>query len=297
MIYIYTKILFRYLYSMWNVNTLLKLGFKKRLSSLNIDEIKKDTDTLFILGSGASINTINEKGWETIKKNNSIGLNYWPIHDFVPSLLMFEMPRGERGKVFYDVLRKKKDLYLKTPLIFKGLYKNRRDFYGIERVKSLFDEDLIDTIYLSHELSIPGRNQKEFAKGLKHLDAMGFFSDKKQISSLGQYRGTVTCAIIFGIKAGYKNIVLCGVDLNDTKYFYEESAQYYKDKGIEVPISGQTTTIHKTNIALPNVLPVSNAIVLLNEFFEKKYNGKLYVANKKSALFPDLEFYNLSDEV
>ncbi|RZL47423.1 MAG: hypothetical protein EOP00_11980 [Pedobacter sp.] len=61
MIYIYTKILFRYLYSMWNVNTLLKLGFKKRLSSLDIDEIKKDTDTLFILGSGASINTINGK--------------------------------------------------------------------------------------------------------------------------------------------------------------------------------------------------------------------------------------------
>lgn len=282
---------------MWNVHTLLKLGFKRRLSSLEIKAIKKDTDTLFVLGSGASINTIGEKGWETIKKNNSIGLNYWPIHDFVPSLLMFEMPRGERGKIFYDVLLKKKDLYLKTPLIFKGLYKNRRDFYGIERVKSLFHKDLIDTIYLSNELSIPGRNEKEFTKGLKHLDFLGFFSNKKRIGSLGQYRGTVTCAIIFGIKAGYKKIVLCGVDLNDTKYFYEESAQYYSDKGIEVPISGQTTTIHKTNIALPNVLPVSNAIVLLNEFFEKKYKGKLYVANKKSALFPDLEFYNLSDEV
>lgn len=269
MIYIYSKIIFRYLYSIWNVNTLLKLGFKKRLSSLNLDEIKKGSDTLFILGSGASINTISQKGWETIKENSSIGLNFWPIHDFVPSLLMFEMPRGERGKVFYDVLRMKKDLYIKIPLIFKGLYKNRKDFYGIDQVKSLFDEDLIDTIYLSRELSIPGRNQREFAKGLIHLDALGFFSNKNQISSLGQYRGTVTCAIIFGIKAGYKNIVLCGIDLNDTKYFYEESSQYYRDKGIEVPESGQTNTCHKTNIALPNILPISSSISLLNEFFKK----------------------------
>lgn len=268
-----------------------------RLTDLNIDQIKNGRDTLFILGSGASINKISQEGWEIIKKNNSIGLNFWPIHDFVPSFLMFEMPRGERGKVFYEVLRKKKDLYLKTPLIFKGLYKNRKDFYGIEQVKSLFDEDLIGTIYLSYELSIPGRNSNEFANGLKYLDALGFFSNDKKISSLGQYRGTVTCAIVFGIKAGYKNIVLCGIDLNDTKYFYEESSQYYRDKGIEVPVSGQTTTFHKTNIALPNLLPVSTSILMLNDFFQKKYNGKLYVSNRKSALFPFLEYYNLSDEI
>ena len=296
MIYIYSKILFRYLYSVWNVHTLFNLGFKNRLSDLNIDAIKKNTDTLFILGSGASINNISEKGWEKIRQNNSIGLNYWPIHDFVPSYLMFEMPSGERSKAFYNVLSKKKEFYGKIPLIFKGLYKNRKDFYGIKKVKSLFHQDLINTIYLSHELSIPGRNEEEFSRGLKHLDLMGFFSDQKQIASLGQYRGTVTCAVIFGIKAGYKKIVLCGVDLNDTKYFYEESAEYYRSKGIEVPTSGQTTTIHKTNIAQPNVLPVSKAIILLNDFFNQKYGGQLFVANKKSALFPDLEFYNLSDE-
>jgi hypothetical protein len=281
---------------MWNVKTLLKLGFNKRLSSLEINRIKGQTDTLFVLGSGASINNISKKGWEIIENNNSVGLNYWPIHDFIPTFLMFEMPRGERGNFFYDVLWKKKSLYANTPIIFKGLYKNRKDFNGIEKVKTLFHPDLIDNIYLSYELSIPGRNENEFKLGLNHLDLTGFFSTGKQIQSLGQYRGTVTCALIFGIKAGYKNIVLCGVDLNDTKYFYEDLAKYYQDKGIAVPPTGQTETIHKTNIALHNVLPVSKVIILLQDFFSEKHSGKIYVSNKKSALFPELEFYNLSDE-
>lgn len=296
MIYIYAKIVFRYLYSMWNVWTLLKRGFRRRLVNLDIYRFKGNTDTLFVLGSGASINSISKNGWKTINKNNSLGLNFWPIHDFVPTFLMFEMPRGERGNSFYEVLWKKKDLYANTPLIFKGLFRNRKDFDGIDKVRTLFHKDLIENIYLSYELSLPGRNENEFKLGLKQLDMIGFFKKSNQIQSLGQYRGTVTCAVIFGIKAGYKNIVLCGVDLNNTNYFYEELAQYYTDMGISVPSTGQTETIHKTNIALPGVLPISKAIMLLQEFFSKKYDGKIYVSNNKSALYPELELYNFPNE-
>ena len=296
-LYIFTKSLFRYYYSVFNVKKLLKYGFKWKLKSLDIKSLKK-SDTLFVLGSGSSINNINEEGWEHIKSHNSIGLNYWPIHDFIPDIVMFEMPRGDRGKFFYDLLKIKKDLYKNTPFIFKGLYKNRKDFNGIKEVSKKFPLKLVENMYLGYELSLPGRNINEFEAGLEILFKRGFFNSNSNINTLAQYRGTVTCAISFAIKAGFKKIVLCGVDLNDTKYFYEQMSSYYTQKGIPVPPTGQVGSVHKTNIELNNVIPISKAIEIFDRFFNEKYGGKIYVSNSKSALYPNIAYYKIqSDEI
>ena len=45
----------------------------------------KQSDTLFILGSGGSIATCSDKQWETIGKHDSIGFNFWLLHEFVPT--------------------------------------------------------------------------------------------------------------------------------------------------------------------------------------------------------------------
>lgn len=295
MLYIITKSLYRYFYSILNIRILLRNGFSRTLNDLDLKDVK-GSETLFILGSGSSINSIGADGWNTIKSSTSIGLNFWPIHDFVPDLLMFEMPRGDRGKQFYKLLVQKEDTYSQIPLIFKGLYKNRKDFGDILNVSKLFPKKLLNNIYLGKEISIPGRSENEFASALKNLKRIGFFSKSRSIDCIAQYRGTVTCAIILGIKAGYKHIVLCGVDLNNTKYFYEDNATYYSEKGIDVPVSGQEGTIHKTNVTLPEVLPISSAIKILDTFFNNEFGGKIYTSNKESALSPMLDYYDLSQK-
>jgi len=56
----------------------------KPLSALNISHYKK-SDTLFVLGSGESINKLGLDAWDVIKKNDTVSFKYWLIHDFVPN--------------------------------------------------------------------------------------------------------------------------------------------------------------------------------------------------------------------
>jgi hypothetical protein len=293
MIYGIAKIGYRYVRCALNIRSLLRNGFRSRLSSLNISTIKGSSETLFVLGSGASINRISEKGWDNIKSNVSVGLNYWPIHDFIPSLLMFEIPRGNRSQFFFDVLELKKVEYSGVPLLLKGLYKDKRDFGDITEVHKNFPKELIPNIYLCSEFSLPGRDEQEYIHSLEWLFRLGFFKDRSYVETLAQYRGTVMCAIIFGIKAGFKKIVLCGIDLSDTKYFYEEERLYYENKGINVPPTGQIGDVHKTNVRINKALPISDAILLLDKLFFERMGGMIFTSSQNSALFPYLNYYEL----
>jgi hypothetical protein len=59
---------------------------------------KKTSDTLYILGSGPSINHLSSKCFSLIKEADSIGFNFWFAHEFVPSFYCFQHTRfgGER---------------------------------------------------------------------------------------------------------------------------------------------------------------------------------------------------------
>jgi hypothetical protein len=50
----------------------------------------KTSDTVFILGSGWSINEIPDERWSAIARHESIGFNFWPVHPFVPCIFVFE---------------------------------------------------------------------------------------------------------------------------------------------------------------------------------------------------------------
>jgi hypothetical protein len=293
MVYRLIKIVYRYIICELNIRTLLRNHFINRLSSLDLTKIGDKKDVLFILGSGASINEISKQGWKNISEGVSVGLNYWIIHDFVPSLLMFEIPRSERANYFFNILHKKKSVYQGVPMLLKGLYLNRTHFNKIHKLYRKFPKELLSEIYLCQEFPIPGKNDVEYTKALNMLFKLDFFKKRENATTLAQYRGTVMCAIIFGIIAGFKNIVLCGVDLNNTNYFYEEDKIYYESKGLTVPPTGQEGVVHKTNIRLKNSLPISDAIVILSKFYSKHMNGKICVANKNSALYPTLDYYEI----
>jgi len=289
--YILAKLAYRYFYSTWNVHALRKEGFEFGYDDF-LNHVTYKSDTFFVLGSGASINSYDEEDWDHISQHNSVGLNFWPVHDFVPDMLMFEIPRGSRQEEFFKLMRCKVDAYRGVPMIMKGSYKNKSDFGDMSELKVSLGSELINDIHIGKEVNIPGRNQEELRMSLSLLDKIGFFNQMGRLSTLGQYRGSVTCAIILGMKLGFKKIVLCGVDLNNTEYFYEQNKEVYLRKGIPVPTTGQSGPVHKTNIPLANrVLPISDAIELLNVHFVSKCEGEVLVMGSRSALFPALRNY------
>src|ERR1035441_1165666 len=58
------------------------------LETLDLSRIKT-SDTVFVLGSGWSINEIGDERWKVIGRHDSIAMNFWPAHALVPRIYMF----------------------------------------------------------------------------------------------------------------------------------------------------------------------------------------------------------------
>lgn len=68
-----------------------------RLRRLTLDMLieKRSSDTLFVLGSGASVCQYSHDQWATIGMADSIGMNNWILHDFVPTFYAAELIADE----------------------------------------------------------------------------------------------------------------------------------------------------------------------------------------------------------
>ena len=104
-------------------------------------------------------------------------------------------------------------------------------------------------------------------------------------------RSSLTVLLSFGFFAGYNKIVLCGVDLNNTKYFYTEDNLYYKKKGVPIPPNKQKGKIHKTIDPSYGDITIDNIIYNLNKLIFEEQNIRLFIGSKKSALYPMLPYY------
>src|ERR1700732_770880 len=60
-----------------------------RLDELDLRKWQ-NSDTLFILGSGPSINQISSERWAAISHHDTIGFNFWLYHRFVPKIYFAE---------------------------------------------------------------------------------------------------------------------------------------------------------------------------------------------------------------
>ena len=70
------------------------------LETLDIESLRA-SDTLFALGSAWSINDIADERWRIIGRHDSVGINFWPVHPFVPRFFHFEnMSHGEQPEMY-----------------------------------------------------------------------------------------------------------------------------------------------------------------------------------------------------
>ncbi|WP_053976510.1 hypothetical protein [Mangrovimonas xylaniphaga] len=168
---------------------------------------KKKSDTVFILGSGESINELTKKDWEEIKRNNIIGLNYSFVHPVIPDYHLMEMiPLREMQSFFCDVT---KDRFTNVDMFFqyKHVIKSGFDLstYGHKKNMYVHIPKLLPTIY-------PGVLEK-------YLNNL--FSKKGGLTmqSLVHHNSHIGCAVMFAQALGYKKIVMLGIDLNGGNYF------------------------------------------------------------------------------
>lgn len=288
---VYRKYISSFLAKKWANSLLLE---KPVVQNLVAWKAKCKGDTFFVLGSGSSINNITKQEWQNISENTSIGLNYWCIHDFIPTFYLAEIPAGERAEVWTKIINDRiieyqsasVSLNIKVPYtVSRNTQLKLRVLEGLDdRAKRLVRLIPSYPIYTSNKESTL-KSIDDYLKKAKKLDAF---------SHLVQIRGSIIGAYLLGAVLGFKKIVFYGVDLGDTKYFYSENATYYKGINRPIPATGYAPNQPHGNIKkIDGALDIIELLELISTFLAREYQIDTFNANPKSKLATVLPLYEL----
>ncbi|MFB9051982.1 hypothetical protein ACFFVB_02710 [Formosa undariae] len=275
----------------FQLHSMLK-GFKD--VSSYVDK-KKKSDTVFILGSGESINDLTNEDWKEIEENNIIGLNYSFVHPIIPDYHLMEMiPLTEMQDFFCEQTQKRYkdvDMFFQYKHVIKSKF-NLKKYNHKERLY-VHTPHLLPTIY-------PEVLEAYF----EHL----FSKNNLKLNDLVHHNSHIGCAVMFAQALGYKKIVMLGIDLNNGDYF--------TDSKIKTSVYGHTDSYDKINklrtLHFNNVKEFTNKVhptvdkdlmnsrggVTMHDYF-KVYSKvfidntdyKLFIGSNKSTLSKTLPVY------
>lgn len=277
-------ILFYLIYSItFRLFLIVKLNslyiFKKKLLLNN-----KSGSTCFIMGSGSSINDITKDQFSFIKKNYSIGINSWFLHNFKTNIYMFEAgdPSWSEASKIFKYLEKNYMEYRKIPILMPY-----DSFWFDKEIKHLRKANKLK-IYYYFVLPFLITKKIFLAKAYKAKSKLSKFID--QSSSIYGSGSSVIRALCLAEELGFKNIVLLGVDLNNTDYFYNADNSFLIEKGILDYENNQKGSIHLTNDPKSKKIIIEDFLKFATE--DKNFNSKIFIATKKSSLYPEISLFD-----
>ena len=245
----------------------------------------KKSDTIFVLGSGSSINRLTREQWQIISSNDSIGFNFWLLHDFIPNYYVLEPVGGEKAKILkHNLLYRSKD-YRDVPFILKDAARLKETAF-LENLPPFIKERLL----VSRAINIPGTTMTEFSRSIDLL----LKKEIPQIRRTGlllKMRATLSYILFLAYSMGYKKIVLCGVDLNNSTYFFEENQNGYLERGLKIPANEHKMNLHRTIDPELGEVTVDQAVYALKQLVFEPQGIKLYIGSKASLLYPKLPYY------
>jgi hypothetical protein len=272
------------------ITKLASTGPERPIGDL-ISHYKRSSDIVFILGSGGSIAQIGDNGWSQIRRHDSIGFNFWMIHPHRPNLYFIEGTR-----------------YLETyHTLIKWLHKRESDYRGIPfvieyklwsywgcRLEDL-PEGMRFNTYLNAPLMRPTYDENRMRQYLRSWCALGA-NRANQLVNMIHHRASISALIAAAYCLGYKEIVLVGVDLKNTRYFWEE----LHDLEGPFPPNIETGDMHATVIQKAERptygLPIDLYLRLFDDEILKPSGRRLYNASPISSLNSVLPYYALEED-
>jgi hypothetical protein len=253
------------------------------------------SDTLFILGSAWSINEISDERWRVIGRCDSVGMNFWLAHPFVPRFLQFEDiafgQQPEMHNAFLTLVERRADAYA-------GTVKIVTEVNPIGSRQTIFElpDVMKKNLYAGFSMPVVARTEEELRAGIRFMNSVGAFSQRGRTAWLFKYGGSVIAMMTLGVLMGYKRIVLCGVDLNRQDYFYQDRERYPEYADWEfVP----RNEVHRTTRRLPWLVPAQSAVCIFKELVLDPKGIELFVESRASTLYPKvpLASQSLFDEL
>lgn len=185
---------------------------------------KKKSNTLFILGSGYSINEVTIDEWNKINAYDSMGFNWFCKHKFEPSFFLIReqanLPsrHGELENV--DIFINSINRYKNTVGIISDVSNHTRKAYRYKDDKR---------INIPCAIVSDNKDKRCIKNVRKYLSRNPF--------EIGLYHGDCTMynVLHFAKFMDYKQIVFVGVDLYNSQYFWlsaDQSRYTLRNKGL-----------------------------------------------------------------
>ncbi len=279
----------RLLVSVFWIRRLEAGGAGQRLSRLDFPT-HRTSDTVFVFGTGASINSYPDTWWDVVKRHDSIGMNFFLLHEHVPTFQVMEDVHGIRARLLERRYLEIGD-YDGTPLIVKTQVTNLSSKRVNERIDELAElpQKIRGKTYLSVDLLAAGKTVEDMEASYRSLARWGLWRAKRRFLLVSKRRGSVSYVINLAVRAGYQTIVLCGVDLNHTEYFYDSRRDEFAAKGVPVPVNDEVGAVHSTNDPNENPVTIHDVILAIDRSILKPRGIRLMVGSETSALYPELD--------
>jgi len=281
--------------------TMSGLGGIEELTEDFISSVTKEkgAKTLFILGTGASALDIKPSQWAIVNENVSIGIGAWTLHPFVPDFLALEhidsggVELVEGGETPYEKSYRlalegwhdRNEVREKGTRVLMFRPPDAKGFHRLAPLKGL----PISAIRLY------GRTGS-FSNNLKSLstEVDSFFQLRKfgavPFALPFDTGSTVVRLVVLGALSGFRQVVLIGVDLRESTYFWEADPSYLKAKGLGALFSQETSAAHSVEVI--NRTTTSAALLALADLTKRRFNIDLHVGSSVSWLSSCLPVYD-----
>lgn len=251
------------------------------LETLNLLNLRT-SDTLFVLGSAWSINNISDERWRIIARHDSIGINFWPAHPFVPRFYHFEGIAFDHQPAMFHAFQQ---MSQRRSEAYAGTLKVITELAPIGLRQTLFElpEGMKKNLHIGFSMPVVARNEIELRSGIGYMRSLGAFSPRANVPWVFKYGGSVIAMMTLAVLMGHKRVVLCGVDLNNQDYFYHDRDRYPECADWEfVP----RKDAHLTTRRLPWLVPAQTAVHVFKELVLDPENIELFVESGDSTLYP-----------
>lgn len=176
----------------------------------------KKSDTVFVFGSGASLNEISQQEWDEINKHDVISLNYFFHQRWVDVTIhlvreMYLPLREHKGK--HD----RRETIKETQKLANQISQNPRYRDTVVFLQTDFFSVSGKTIIGWGQL--PNSQRVCFYRAMRKADALTNPPNSLK-DGLPRQAGAVGAGISLARIFGWKHIVLIGVDLYNSRYFY-----------------------------------------------------------------------------
>ena len=254
--------------------------------------------TLFILGAGNSVNELGPDQFAEIDANFSIGVNVWVAHPFVPNMYSLEgggfpvsFEEQTHRRFLADELDRNSKVE-KAPGVIQLAPRHPHSPTQIVSVagEALTRSTLVGRVNLPKAMSLRGldRDLRAVLRGLR----LGLVPD----GVLPDCGATVVRLIFLGFQRGFKRIVLVGVDLSDSPYFWCSDHLSPRFEKLRELFPRPAATEHDTVSTFNRPYSAKDFILRLTNELRRGYGVKVFVGSQASSLATSLGVFPWASE-